>query len=230
MNPNLEKIRSAVGQLKASLPSEEIALINTSRDMQAIVDAKFAKAIEKLRWFAIVSHTNHIYAVTEMEGKRISLQRLVKHLSQPEVPLSEIKQVGFRNKLSFDCRVANLADHIGRQAVMRSRKPKRNSSSDFKGVIKKKRSDDSVFWRSQIKGDLGTMSLGSYDCEKFAARVYDAAAFALFGSEAYFNFQGAIDPKAAEIAKNRIARFNRFKEEKMRVLRGDNSPLKTTPN
>lgn len=156
-----------------------------------------------------IPQADDIYAVADIEGKRISLQRLIVSLAHPEKTVKESKHVSFKNKFSFDCRLQNLLEKVGRQSVMRNRKPKRNTSSQYKGVNKKLRTNGAVFWRGQIKGDFGTMSLGSFDDETWAAVVYDAAAFLLFDGSGYYNFPDQPpNPEALEIVRVRIARFH----------------------
>lgn len=48
-------------------------------------------------------------------------------------------------------------------------------------------------------------ALGSFDSEEYAAMVYDAAAWVLFGASAHYNFPvGTPDARQREIATNQI--------------------------
>jgi len=211
----VEVTRQKVKVLARSLDAESISRIPTSRNLVVIVDRKFAKEVNAHRWFANIPQPDHIYAVADIEGKRISLQRFIMLLAHPGKTDNENKHISFKNKLSFDCRLQNLLEIVGRQSVMRNRKPKRNTSSQYKGVTKKRRTNGATFWRGQIKGALGTMSLGSFDDEKLAARVYDAAAFLLFDGSGYYNFPNQPpDLEALEIAGFRISRFQSFQARK----------------
>ncbi len=209
MTDIVEVTRQKVNDLANSLDAESISRIPTTRDLEVIVDRKFARQVDAYRWYAHIPQPTDIYAVADVGGKRISLQRLIIALANPEKTVKEIKHVSFKSKFSFDCRLQNLLEKVGRQSVMRNRKPKRNTSSHYKGVSKNLRTNGEVFWRGQIKGDFGTMSLGAFEDEKWGATVYDAAAFLMFDGTGYYNFPDQRpDPEALEIVRIRIARFH----------------------
>ena len=58
------------------------------------------------------------------------VELMLRKLDNPIVP----KQVSFKNKQTLDCRLSNLIFLNERKGVMRTRKGKRNSSSQYKGV------------------------------------------------------------------------------------------------
>lgn len=203
-------MRLAVASLASTIDPEDDALVATTRGLEAIVDRRFLTEISRHRWYAVIGR-GHIYAVTDISGQRISLQRLAYQLANPALTFDEIKHVSFINKIAFDCRVANLTDRVGRQAVMRNRRPKRETSSKYKGVRAGTKSDGSTIWRTQIKADFGSMSLGNYADEERAARVYDAAAFLLFGGSALYNFPGSVpDAETLAFVARHIARRKRY--------------------
>lgn len=210
----MRETRQALASLAASFDPQIHAFLPTTRGLEALVDRRFLAEMGKYRWYALIS-TGHIYAVADIRGDRVSLQRLAYQLAHPTLALSEVKQVSFLNKISFDCRVANLAEQIGRQVVMRNRRPKRGTSSTYKGVMARPNVDGSIAWRTQIKADFGSMSIGSYPDELQAAKVYDAAAFLLFGGSALYNFPGTI-PDADTLAHvtRHIARRKRWLESR----------------
>lgn len=183
MQSTVEKTRAAVHTLIQSLDPALIALVGTSRDLEAIVDKQFDWQVRAHRWYAVISRGDHIHAVADIDGQRISLQRYVMKLQYRDRSYDDLKQVSFENKITFDCRVSNLEHRVGRQAVMRNRRPKRNTSSQYKGVIKALGPDDSPRWRTQIMADHGSMGIGVYEDEHWAATVYDAAAYLLFEGE-----------------------------------------------
>lgn len=203
----IQATRRAVSSLAATMDPSNDAMISTSRGLEAIIDRKYLTEMSRFPWYAVISR-GHIYAVTDIGGQRISLQRLAYQLANPSLTFKEVKHVSFINKISFDCRVANLTDRIGRQAVMRNRRPKQATSSKYKGVIASRRPDGTTIWRTQIKADLlGTMAIGSYPDETQAAKVYDAAAFLLFGGSAFYNFPGLVpDPDTLAHVARHIAR------------------------
>jgi hypothetical protein len=208
MQSPVEKTRAAVQTLIQSLDPTSIALVATSRDLDAIVDKCFDWQVRTHRWYAVISRGDHIHAVADIDGRRISLQRYVMKLQYPDRTYDDLKQVSFENKVTFDCRVSNLEHLVGRQAVMRNRRSKRNTSSQYKGVIKALGPDGSPRWRTQIMADHGSMGIGVYEDEHWAATVYDAAAYLLFEGEALYNFPGRPpDHEALLIAATKIARY-----------------------
>lgn len=215
MVKRIEEIRGSVNSLIRTLDLGEIAVIPTSRKLIAVIDQKFEMPVQLQRWYAVFSRGDHVYAVADIDGRRISLQRYVLKLEHPERSYDELKHVSFANKQSLDCRLSNLEYRIGRQSVMRNRKPKKGTSSRYKGVIKSSNANGCFKWRTQIKGNLGTMSIGTYDDEQWAATVYDAAAYLIFGGSAYYNFpETCPNVDALEIARVRIERFSLMKKRK----------------
>jgi len=215
MHKIVEMTRRKVNDLAITLDSESISRIPTSRNLEAVIDRKFVKQVSAYRWYAHIPQAENIYAVANVDGQRVSLQRLVLSLANPEKSLEQIKHVSFKNKFSFDCRVQNLLEKIGRQSVMRNRKPKRNTSSKFKGVRKIQTGKGSVRWRGQIKANYGTMSLGTFEDEKWAATIYDAASYLLFEGSGFYNFpEQRPDPEALEEVRLRIARFHVMQAKK----------------
>ena len=207
-----ESLWSDVHNLVVAANPDDISMIPTTRGLEAIVDFKHKTQVARYRWWAVVAGGNHVYATAQIADKRVTLQRYITHLENPTVPISNIKQVSFANKVSLDCRSANLVNRVGRQAAMRNRLPKRNTTSKFKGVHKAVQ-NNTVKWRSQIKWDLGSMSMGTYDDEITAARMYDAAAFYLFDGAALYNFPNEKPSiEARQHARDRIQRFRLVKE------------------
>jgi hypothetical protein len=214
---NAEIVRAtmlAVETLASTLDPSKDALLATSRGLEAIVDRQFLTTLQGYKWYAVIPR-GHIYAVADIRGHRISLQRFVYLLADPTFTLDEVRHVSFINKISFDCRLANLTDRIGRQAVMRNRRPKRGTSSVYKGVMAIKKPDGTVRWKTQIKADFGSMSIGTYPDEQQAAKVYDAAAFLLFGGAALYNFPGHVpDAETLTQVARHVARRKRFVESR----------------
>lgn len=207
MEKRFEPLWSDVQTQTSLSDPNEIYLVPTTRGLRAIVDRKHKNQVSRFRWWAVVAGGGHVYATAEMNGKRVTLQRYVVHLESPTIPIDDIKQVSFANKITLDCRFKNLENRVGRQSVMRNRRPKRNTSSKYKGVHKFVQ-NEKVKWKSQIKWELGSMSMGTYTEEDTAARMYDAAAFYLFKGAAMFNFPDETPSiEALEHAQDRIHRF-----------------------
>ncbi|WP_417701153.1 hypothetical protein [Pseudophaeobacter sp.] len=184
----ISSLKSDVYKITQCLDPSEFELVYTSRDLQVIIDPKHKNKVSKYRWYAVIAGGDHIYATANIAGKRVSLQRFVRWLEQPALSLDEIKHISFMNKVTFDCRASNLTLSASRRAVMQNRRPKRNTSSKFKGVIRVVRPNGGVVWKTQIKGHLGSMSVGTFENEKDAAVHYDAAAYVLFHDTGYYNF------------------------------------------
>ena len=68
----------------------------------------------------------------------------------------------------------------------RNKRGKAKGSSKYKGVIRIKNGDRP--WRARIRAEDGLRCLGVYRFESVAARAYDRAAVALWGKDAYLNF------------------------------------------
>jgi hypothetical protein len=208
--------RQAIAALHSTLDARNDALIPTSRGLEAIVDRRFLTEMSRYRWYAVIGR-GHIYAVSDIAGRRIALQRFAYQLANPQLTFDEVKHVSFINKITFDCRLGNLANKVGRQAVMRNKRGKRNSSSEYKGVIASVRPDGTTVWRTQIKADFGSMSIGSYDDEVQAAKAYDVAAILFFGGSALLNFPGLVpDAETMERVTHQIARRREWLRQKAR--------------
>lgn len=212
MKDIIELTRMQVSKLIDDAPETTYAIIETTRDMAAIVDAEFRNQVQRFRWYAIDSGLGHIYAVADIDGRRISLQRYVTFLKDEREALENIKYISFKNKVSFDSRLANLEFRTDRQSMMRNRKPKKNTSSVYKGVIRHKKTDGTIHWRGQIHDGVSTIGLGVFEEEEWAAQVYDAAAFYLFEGAGYYNFPD--DCPNVDALKHAIARIKRFRARK----------------
>jgi len=208
MNDTVAELRRRVASIAGTLDENDFALIPTTRDLFAIVDKKHEEAVCGHRWYAVISRENHVYAVADIGGHRVSLQRLIYLLDDPKLTLEEAKQISFENKCSFDCRKINLIDRVGRKAVMRNRRAKSTSTSKYKGVRKRKSSTGKTYWDAVIKIDRGHLYLGQFDSEVLAATTYDAAAFIFFEGAAFLNFPNERpSPDALETVGLRYARF-----------------------
>ena len=95
---------------------------------------------------------------------------------------------------------------------MRNRRGKANTSSQYKGVrlINGK-------WRGVIMDGRRAIHLGHYKSEEYAAKIYDAAAWILFGASAHYNFPiGTPSRQHRQTAKNYIERhLNKRRAKKL---------------
>lgn len=199
------RIQAELKAIENGLAIGTWAYVSTSRNLHAIVDLDLQERLSEHRWFAVVSMENHAYPVADVNGKRVAMARLVLSLLHPQIPLQNLKQVSFVNKCSFDCRSSNLEHRIGRTAVMRNRRGKSGSSSQFKGVRKKENLNKNSSFSASISDGSLRIGLGTYSDELEAARVYDAAAWLLFEGAAFMNVtSGTPALEHIEIASGRI--------------------------
>jgi hypothetical protein len=84
----------------------------------------------------------------------------------------------------LDNRKENLRAVTSKQNAQ-NRKPRKNSSSKYKGVVFDKKSGK---YQAQIKVDGKSKYLGQYEKEEAAARAYDKASRDEWGAYAYQNF------------------------------------------
>lgn len=175
----VQKLDAATQKIIDQLEPEVYRMVPTTRGLAAIVDPELEARLCAFRWFANVSGST-AYAVADIDGKRVSMQRVVVMLTEKLSDISEIKNISFKNKHTFDCRYQNLITAGTRRAMMRNRTGKRNTSSKYKGVRKINRPNGGHYWRAQIAGPFGKLDLGGYEDEAMAAAAYNLAATKLF--------------------------------------------------
>ena len=171
-----------------------------SQGVFAILDeCDFQEAVDNGPWYCQPTEGG-VYARAVIRGKPMYLQQWLMNSCH----------VGFINKTSLDCRRSNLFT-LGRRGVMQNRTGKVDTSSNFKGVFKRKNEES---WCAQIKDKIGKLWLGRHKSERQAALVYDAAAEILFGNHAYRNFVDEDMIEARAIAQKYI---NRRKTRKKNI-------------
>ena len=213
----VNSLRSEMVVLKATLDPREIATVELSRGLFAIIDRDMATEVNRRKWHSNVLPTqNAAHARAYFNKKVKTLQRFVAELEQLRLGnLEKREQITFKNKLSLDCRTSNLDNGHGRQAAMRNRRGKKNTSSQYKGVMQRKCDKHSCVWRAQIadiKNGLGSICLGRFHSEIDAALMYDAAAILMFEKSAFLNFGGEyLTPEILNAAKAKIERFKQKK-------------------
>lgn len=99
---------------------------------------------------------------------------------------------GFQNAEHIDGdglnnRKSNLEPSYHARLAMGKKKKRRNSTSQYKGVLWHKRTEK---WKAQIWKNGKPIHLGYFTNEKEAAKAYDKAAKELFGRYANPNFRG----------------------------------------
>jgi hypothetical protein len=149
--------------------------------MVARIDDEDWPKVRDFRWFAVRKAEGKWYAVGyRTRGEKMqSMHRVILGL-QP----GDGRQGDHGANGTLDNRKSNLriTDSTGNN---RSRRPRLNSKSGYKGVYWSNRSQ---CWRAIIGCDGKKHGLGSFDDPAEAARAYDAAARELFGADAWLNF------------------------------------------
>lgn len=136
----------------------------------ALIDAGDAALADEYRWRLA---TNGYVAISRHENS-LYMHRLIL-CPPPGAQVDHINGVRFDNR-RCNLRVATQAQNNA-NAGLRS-----DSTSGFKGVS---RQGDK--WRAYIRRDGRQVYLGQFDTAVEAARVYDAAAAAVFGEFARLN-------------------------------------------
>lgn len=215
----LEAYRAKMETFYKSLDPRLVAQIPLTKSMFAIVDKDVSHEVNKIKWHSnVITQYQSIHARGYFgpKSKVKSLQRFVTELVQlREGNFKEIKQITFSNKLTLDCRSENIDKGHGRQAVMRARRGKKNTSSRFKGVRRTfNKAGNFINFRGQISTpELGNVDLGGFDNETDCALYYDAAAVHLFGkSAAPRNLPD--EPITLELMRYIEARLVAFKDRK----------------
>lgn len=148
----------------------------------AIVDDEDYEWLSRHRWFAVKDKNNY-YAVRyssrkEKRGDIVWMHREILGLTKDDGRLTD-----HRNHYGLDNRMVNLRICTNAQNAQ-NRRP-RNTTSKYKGVswnnLAKK-------WQVHIKCNRKSISLGYFNNEIKAAKVYDKKAEDLFGEFAYLNF------------------------------------------
>jgi len=146
----------------------------------AIVDDADYPSLVGLPWYA-VKRGCAFYAVRpdpQKRGRQISMHRQI--LNPPEeLEIDHTDRNGLNNQRS-NIRCASRADNSHNTGGTKK------STSRFKGVFWVERLKK---WRVQIMSGGTKYSLGCFELEEDAARVYDEAARNLFGEFACLNLQ-----------------------------------------
>jgi len=200
-------LRHKIHNMIEKMDRNAYAYVVLTKGYRAIVDRQYIQHIEPYRWHAVPAQAGSAYGRTGQisRGKYVGLHNYVLSLYLYGKYEPSVTQVTFNNKLTLDCRLVNLLNNTGRQAVMRNRNAKSGTTSQYKGVRLIHRKNGRA-WRVQIMDGNKTLYLGSYPDEEYAAKVYDAAAWILFGASAHYNFPiGSPDKEQRSLASAYLA-------------------------
>lgn len=136
-------------------------------------------------WSTLVNTTGrvrHYYASRNTQTGGIKSTILLhRAITQPA---SSAVHIDHESNDGLDNRRPNLRPGSQTQNLANQKKPAIPTSSRFKGVCQRARKRSSGRWAAQ----LASQYIGSFETEEAAARAYDAAAYARWGSFALLNF------------------------------------------
>lgn len=149
----------------------------------AQVDDSDYDRVSPHKWYA-ARQGNLVYA--QREVRREDGSRTTVFLHQIILPPKPGFLSDHENGDGLDCRRDNLRYATRLQNGSNKRAPKRDKTSQFKGVCW---AADRQKWRAMIRVNWKLKQLGGFDSEEAAARAYDAAAKTFFGEFACLNFK-----------------------------------------
>ena len=160
---------------------EDFKLILLTQGRFAIVDAEDYDWLNQHKWCA-AKDKETFYAHRGNGGTTVSMHREI--MRAPKGMMCDHK-----NHNGLDNRKSNLRLCTSAQNQYNKR-PKRNSSSKYKGVIRRR---DSGRWRARIGHNRARINAGDFADEIKAALAYDDKAIELFGEFAWLNFPERIE-------------------------------------
>ena len=187
-----------MGYKEKIVPKELIIESKKHGTHTVLIDEEDWEKVKGYTWSLSIKKTNTFYAKTQIkhpsgesisckrDGKRPKVTTLQMHRLIMD-PIPDGMQVDHVNHNGLDNRNKNLRICTSQQNTWNAQKPKlnRESSSQYKGVSWYKRYNK---WVARGTHDGKRITLGYYNCEKEAARAYDAAAKELHGEYAHLNF------------------------------------------
>ncbi|MCK5611583.1 HNH endonuclease [Candidatus Pacearchaeota archaeon] len=150
--------------------------IELTRGFTTIIDDADCDLVPPISW-QVNQNYNTCYAMGILDGKRVFVHRLIMNARKGQI-------IDHVNGDGLDNRRCNLRFCTPSQNQQNSRK-RAGCSSKYKGVSWVKREKK---WRAAIKYKGKSSTLGHYDNESDAARVYDKKAKEIFGEFARLNF------------------------------------------
>ena len=155
-------------------PLLEISLIPLTQGKYAIVDTEDYAFLMRWKWHASQG-TSTWYAERMEKGTKLKMHRAIMNVPKG-------MDIDHRNHYGLDNRRQNIRV-CTRTQNQQNQRPTVGCTSKYKGV-----SRESGKWRSRICIHNRNISLGAYESEIAAARVYAEKAKELFGEFACLNF------------------------------------------
>ena len=148
----------------------------------ALVDDEDFEQLNKYTWFAYKTKYGGFSAIRNArtaDGRKTTIKM---HRQIMNAPLG--MDVDHRNHTTLDNQKHNLRI-CTRQQNLRNSNPRKNCSSQFKGVARHKGTGK---WRAYVNFDGKQCNLGLFETEAEAAEAYNRKAIEIFGDFACLNF------------------------------------------
>jgi hypothetical protein len=170
---------------------EAFRIIPLTRGLRAIVSPEDYERLAEFKWHS-ARHGRTIYAQHGTGSAKAGRRRGYLVMMHREVMgVVDERYVDHRNHNGLDNRRTNLRIATWEENCWNKRKPNKNSSSIYKGIMWNKRRST---WEVMIGYKGKKIFIGYFDDEVEAARAYDAKAKELYGEFAELNFPEQTDP------------------------------------
>lgn len=181
-----------LGGVILAIKMKEIPLTNS--ELFALVDDEDYEIVSEHDW-----HFNKGYAETRIYRNTISLHRFVLGLKRGDgIYVDHINDDGLHNYKS------NLRKCTNQENIRNRRKQIKRVSSVYKGVSWDRTSNK---WSSKIKYDRKKIHIGTFDCEKMAAKAYDIYADKYFGEFARLNFPDELNDGSVILPERKTSKY-----------------------
>lgn len=149
-----------------------------------LVDDADYEWLNQYNWYAAKQHSGNYYAVRQIPTVNGKQNTIFMHRQILGLEWKNKQQGDHQNHNTLDNRQDNLRICTNQQNQM-NQKPKRNTSSQFKGVSWNKNAKK---WQANIRINKELKHLGYWILEEVAALRYDMVAIREHGEFAHLNF------------------------------------------